>query len=325
MKRLFLLLLLSIVVLAGCQQIVEDVIDITIDEVIKYFEDDGRSKTKSQLTEREAKFLAKDLTELEVHYIDVGQSDATLLRFTDDKKIYHILYDAGDWNRSDLINYLKTYDITHIDLVIASHPHADHIGQLAQVMEHFTVDEVWASGNTSTSGTFVEAMEAISASDANYHEPRAGETYSIGPLTIDVIHPETLTGGLNEDSLSVRFSYGSISFLFTGDAYQSQEKQMIKRIGNLQSTILRLGHHGSNTSSSKEFIQAVQPEIAVYSAGENNTYGHPSKETVDLIKKEKIPLYGTDKDGTIVVTTDGKAYEIATKKDGTYSPENISE
>src|SRR5699024_10421932 len=133
------------------------------------------------------------------------------------------------WNRTDVVNYLHEEDVSSIDLIIISHPHADHIGQLAQIMDEFSVEEVWFSGNTASSGTYQKAAEAVLDSDADYYEPRAGETFDIGSLEIDVLHPSTLTGALNEDSISVKMTYGDIAFLFTGDAYQQEELQMVER------------------------------------------------------------------------------------------------
>lgn len=284
-----------------------------------------KSEDKEDHTAKEDVSQDKDLqelSELAVHYIDVGQADATLFQFADDEDTYTILYDAGDWNKNDVVNYLAAQDISSIDILIASHPHADHIGQLAAIVNTYDVDEIWASGNTSSTQTYQQAMEAILASDANYHEPRAGEVYDIGPMTIEILHPSSLTGGLNEDSLSAMFTYGDTKFLFTGDAYTEQERLMMKRTDNIEATVLQLGHHGSSTSSDTNFIEAVNPDIAIYSAGEGNSYGHPHDEIVTLFQQIDIPLYGTDVHGTIIVTTDGANFSIATKEDGTVSPKN---
>ena len=141
------------------------------------------------INENELERTNDPLDELKVHYIDVGQADATLFQFTYDDKPFTILYDAGDWNKNDVVHYLTTQDITFIDLIIISHPHADHTGQLAEIINTFGAGEVWLSGNTSTSQTFQQGLEAVLASDADYYEPRAGDEFDIGPLKIDVLHP----------------------------------------------------------------------------------------------------------------------------------------
>lgn len=258
--------------------------------------------------------------DLEVHYIDANQADATLFQYTDeDNEAYTILYDTGDWNRNDVINYLAAREISSIDLIIVSHPHADHNGQLAEIVNTYDVGEVWLSGNTASSNTFQRSIEAVMDSDADYYEPRAGEIFDIGPLSIEVLHPSELTGNLNEDSISLLITYGNIKFVFTGDAYKNEEIIMSKHT-DIEAHFLQLGHHGSNTSSDPAFLQAVNPDVAIYSAGANNSYGHPSPEVISLILDSGIDLYGTDIHGTIVVTTDGNDYTISTKEDGTISP-----
>lgn len=266
-------------------------------------------------TDKEEK-TEKSLAPLMIHYIDAGQADATLLQ-VEGEEPFTILYDAGDWNKNDVVQYLQNQGIQEIDLIVASHPHADHIGQLAQIIETFEVREVWDSGNIATSKTYERAMEAILTRDINYHEPRAGESYDLGTLHVEVLHPEHLTGGLNEDSISLLFTYGTMKFLFTGDAYKEQERQMLQRKDNLEATILHLGHHGSSTSTDATFLKTVNPEVAIYSAGANNSYGHPHVEVVTMMEEENIPLYGTDVHGTIIVETDGKDFTLETEKDGT--------
>lgn len=260
------------------------------------------------------------LNELKIHYIDAGQADATLFQYEDEGKTYTILYDAGDWRRNEVVNYLKMHDTSFIDLLIVSHPDADHIGQVAEIMQIFDVGEVWMSGNESTSNTFTSAIEAILASDASYEEPRAGNSAEFGPMTLDVVHPASISGKANEESLSVLFTYGNHKFLFTGDAGKADEREMLARNSQLEADILQLGHHGSNTSSDESFVKAVAPEVAIYSAGENNSYGHPSPEVINLMDKLSITTYGTDVHGTIIVTSDGENYTIETSQDGTISP-----
>src|SRR5699024_3549022 len=147
------------------------------------------------------------------------------------------------------------------------HPHADHIGQLAKVMNTYDVGEVWSSGGESSSHTFQQAMEAVLASDADYDEPRAGDEMEIGAMDIEVVHTRSIDGDLNKDYISILLTYGEISFVKTGDAYKEDELAMMNRAEKVEATILQLGHHGSNTSSDPAFIQAVDLEVAIYSAG----------------------------------------------------------
>jgi len=250
---------------------------------------------------------------LVVHFIDVDQGDSTLIQ----AEGVTILIDAGRHDRNDVVPYLRSVGVTSIDLLVGTHPHADHIGQFPQVLRAFPVKEVWLSGDETTTRIFENTLDAILASKAGYHEPRAGERHELGPLTIEVVHPDRVYGHLNNGSIGLRITYGDVVFLFTGDAEGDAERQMIARGHNLQADVLHVGHHGSNTSSTLPFLQAVRPKIAVYSAGRNNSYGHPHREVIDRLTQLKIPVYGTDVHGTILLETDGRSFWV---KAGTDAP-----
>src|SRR5699024_1857198 len=265
---------------------------------------------KKEKTSTQSDKKAQKLDDLTVHYMDVGQGDATLFQVKDKDETYHILYDTGDWKGNEVVPYLKDLKVDYIDIVIISHPHADHIGQLHKVLDQFDVGEVWMSSNTAQSEVYNKAVEAIVKSDADFDEPKAGDVFDIGPLQITILHPANVTGNLNEDSISFHEQYGDISFLFTGDASKTEEKIMLENDLPIEATVLQLGHHGSNTSSDPKFVEEVNPEIAIYSAGIDNKYGHPHEEVIDLFATKDIPLYGTDTYGNIVIKTDGKTYEV---------------
>lgn len=250
--------------------------------------------------------------DFQAHFIDVGQGDSTLFTLDDGDEEQTILFDTGDWQGEEVVPYLEEQGITAIDLVIISHPDADHIGQLSNVLDHFSVDEVWMSGNESTSNTYQTAMEKILSQDIGYHEPRTGEEYELGPIELEVLYPKDISGKVNEESIGIRLVYDQVSFVLTGDAGAKEEKEMIESSA-LGSTFLHLGHHGSKTSTDPAFLDAVHPQIAIYSAGEDNSYGHPSPEIIELLDDENIEWYGTDIDGTVVVTTDGESYSIETE------------
>ena len=262
---------------------------------------------------------------MQVHYIDVGQGDSTLIQVSEDGEEYTILIDAGNFTNDDVIRYLQFQDVKHIDLAIGTHPDADHIGQLDQVIQTFDVEEVWLSGNTSTSNVFLNLLAVIDTKNVDYHEPRMGEEYEIGPLKVDVLYPKTITGESNAESISLKVTYGEIRFIFTGDAERKSELEMVESGADLKAEFLHLGHHGSNTSTHPTFLKEVDPEVAIYSAGEDNSYGHPHAEVVNLVKKSNIRMYGTDVYGTIIVNTDGKNYDIQKNEEGTISPSTIEE
>jgi competence protein ComEC len=247
---------------------------------------------------------------LTAYFFDVGQGDATLLAGPD----CTIVIDAGRHDRNDVVPLLRSAGVQSIDLLIGTHPHADHIGQFPQILEAFAVREVWMSGESHTSRTFERALDATLSSGAAYHEPRAGESYRIGSVLVEVLHPAELSGDFNDSSVGVRISFGQVALVFTGDAERHAEHQMIARGHALSAQILQLGHHGSRTSSTPEFLHAVRPEVAIYSAGEGNSYGHPHDEVLQRLSQMGIPVLGTDRHGTIRVTTDGSQFQIATER-----------
>ncbi len=326
MKKLFTLLMIAFIFTVGCAD--EKVTQQEKPETVETEEvEDSSDKEKEKKAEQEEpakkekaeKKKQTKLDNLNVHYIDAGQGDAALLEFTEGDDSYAILYDAGDWQGNEVVPYLHNEGIDYLDIVIISHPHADHIGQLEDVLANIEVGEVWMTGNTANSAVYERATEAILASDANYDEPEAGDVFDVGALTLNILHPKSLTGRLNEDSLSVHFAYGDVAFLFTGDAYTDQEEQMIASGANVEADFLQLGHHGSKTSTGQAFIDAVNPEYAIYSAGEGNSYGHPHQEVLDRLDAKNVTTYGTDVHGNIVVTTDGIESTIETNQNGDIS------
>lgn len=257
---------------------------------------------------------------LRAHFIDVGQADATLLQFKNQDELLNVLIDTGDWNRNEVIQYLHKENIQDIDLIVITHPHADHIGQLYKIIGAFDVGEVWMNGDISNAQVFANALQTIENHGVDYYEPTIGETFDIGDATFEVIHPGDLSLGTNDNSISMRIEYGDISFLFTGDAERAAEEKMLTSGANLKADILHLGHHGSNTSSTENFLAAVNAEIAIYSAGVGNSYGHPNVDIIERIQARNMAVYGTDQEGTIIIETDGKKYQALSQNKDSLPP-----
>lgn len=250
---------------------------------------------------------------LEIHVLDVGQGDAMLLRHPD----VTMLIDTGRHDRDDVVPQLRALGVRTLDVLIVSHPHADHLGQFDKVMAAFDVAEVWWSGADATTRTFERAVAALDASDARYEEPRSGQRASIGPLEVEVLHPASGDdlSGLNDASLALRITFGSFRLVTTGDAERVSEARMIARHPSwLAADVLRLGHHGSSTSSTPDFLAAVGPSVAIYSASATNSYGHPHDEVVARIMRAGIELYGTAIDGRVTIVTDGTTFDVRTAR-----------
>ncbi|NLJ79682.1 MAG: MBL fold metallo-hydrolase [Firmicutes bacterium] len=242
---------------------------------------------------------------LRVSFLDLGQAEGTLLQGPD----FTILIDTGDQGRDDLLPKLRDLGVEKIDLLVLTHPHADHLGQACQVLDTFPVKEVWMCGSVHTTALFEKVLDTLEASSAGYYQPRRGEVIHFGDLSLEILNPEEpLKTSLHENCLVLRAVYGRVAFLFTADIEQKTEKEILAAGLPLRAQILQVAHHGSGTSSNVEFLIAVDPDLAVYSAGKGNIFGHPHQEVVERFLGLGIPLYGTDSLGTITVFTDGNSY-----------------
>jgi competence protein ComEC len=255
---------------------------------------------------------------LRVHFIDVGQGDSILIQEANGATA---LIDGG-YDNGLALAYLKRLEVSRIDLLIASHPHADHIGGLIEVLHAMPVGEVWTSGASHTTGMFETFLDAIANAKVPYHEAQTGDTIALGSLQFAVLRSDPHAADLNDTSLVLRLADQHVSFLFTGDAERPSEEALLRTAHDqLTSTILKVGHHGSSTSSSPAFLAAIRPQVAVYSAGRSNSYGHPHQETIRALEAAGALIYGTDRDGTVVVSTNGTSYQVATSRgDNELSP-----
>jgi beta-lactamase superfamily II metal-dependent hydrolase len=244
---------------------------------------------------------------LTVHFIDVGQGDAILV----DYGIYEILIDGGS-STPGVVGYLQNYVDGPLEVMVATHPHADHIGGLTAVLGTFDVQEVWYSGESSTSQTYSNFMSAVEAEGAEVHVARRGDVIGVGGLSFKVLNPANITGTTNNNSVVLELSYGQVDFLFEGDAEHEAEASMVAAGLVPDVEILKVGHHGSRTASSASFLAVAKLEVAVYMAGTGNTYGHPHAETIAALHAVGATIYGTDINGTVVVFTDGQTYSVTT-------------
>jgi len=247
----------------------------------------------------------------EIHFIDVGQGDAILVS-TPEK----ILLVDGGLRNSGVVEYLQSMEIEEIDIVIGTHPHADHIGGLIDVFYDFDVGEVIDPGVTHTTNTFNEYLTVIDFFDIPFTVGRKGMEWQLSEnASMKLLHPTNPSDThLNNASIVAKVTLGDVTLLLTGDAEWQSEQQMLENPELLPSNILKVGHHGSRTSSTKDFLEAVQPEISVIMCGSNNSYGHPHSETLEQLNAVDTDIYRTDIHGHIVIVSDGIEYTVTTEK-----------
>lgn len=248
--------------------------------------------------------------ELQVHFIDVGQGDAALLVTSENA----VMIDAGPTSARYYTSGFVADRVGAIDLMILTHPHEDHVGGAAQILESVPVAKVMMPDVTSTAGAFVRALDAVEKSGAAAVIAEPGDVYDVGGMRVTVLAPlSTDHDDLNDSSVVVRVDYGRRSFLFTGDAEQVSEREMLGAYpaAALDCDVLKVGHHGSESSSCADFLDAVRPRIAVISVGRQNDYGHPESETLDRLRRCKTEqILRTDEAGTVTLVCDGESVRV---------------
>lgn len=250
---------------------------------------------------------------LEVTFIDVGQADSILL----ENEGHYMLVDAG--NNEDgpkLVNYLKNQNIHQFDYVIGTHPHEDHIGGLDNIIEGFDINTFYMPDVITTTKTFEDVLDALGEKNVTLSIPKTNATFKLGDATVKVLYVGTEDeSDLNDTSIVLKVTYQNVSFLLTGDASTKVEEKL--NPADLESTVLKVGHHGSSTATNEKFLNTVNPKYAIISVGENNQYEHPHTTVLNTLAAHNITTYRTDQDGTIKVITDGTNIEINTSKTDT--------
>jgi len=246
-----------------------------------------------------------------VHFIDVGQGDCTLIKT--DKG--NMLIDAGEnGNETAVLNYLSEQGVTELEYFVATHPHSDHIGGAAEVISGVTVKNIimpkLSASNTPTTKTYEKMLTSIKNSGAKVIAAKPDSEYAFGDVKFIVLSPFKQDDNLNNMSVTLKLTYGSHSFLFTGDAEKEVEEQLIDYGYDLKAEVFKLAHHGSSTSNSYEFMDAVNPEVAVISYGIDNSYGHPHDETVEMLEEKSITYYSTAQSGDIIIKVVGDSLVV---------------
>lgn len=257
---------------------------------------------------------AEDNSYFEVHFIDVGQADAALV-LCDGKSM---LVDGGNCADSSLIyTYLKKQNVTHLDHVVASHPHEDHAGGLAGALSYATVGRILSPVTSFDGEAFDNLLKWAERREAPVVVPTVGEQFELGIATVRILGlnaAEDLYEDTNNTSIILRVDYGDTSFLFTGDAEYEAETEVLNSGLELRATVLKVGHHGSYTSTSYRFLREVDPDYAVISVGADNEYGHPHDEPLSRLRDAEVEIYRTDLMGDIICKSDGRRVVFETVK-----------
>ena len=264
---------------------------------------DMGEQTNSQ-NEQQIEFVAQE--DLSIDFIDVGQADSILVRNQD--KV--MLIDAGTNEAGEtVVNYLKNLGITKIDYLIGTHPHEDHIGGLDDVINNFDIGQIYMPKIETTTKTFEDVLDAIENKNLTITASNKGDKIELGQAVGEFMTEPILDkDNLNVSSLVLRLEFGNTSYLFMGDAEEENEET----IRWPKTDVLKVGHHGSSTSSSESFLEQVEPQYAIIMAGKDNSYGLPTQETIDKLNNRGSEIYRTDEDGTIQMTSDGNTIEIKT-------------
>ncbi len=249
---------------------------------------------------------APDDGDMSVSMLSVGQADASLISVGEK----HMLIDGGEIDESTkIISELNERGVKTIDIIIATHQHADHIGGLAQIIDMFEVDKIimpkLQDSLVPTSKTYENLLNAISRKGLSITPANVGDVYKLGDATVDILGPTQQFDNLNDMSVVAKITYGQSEFLFTGDAEDVAERSLVESGADIDCDVLSVGHHGSSTSTTKEFLEATTPQFAGISCGIDNSYGHPHEQVLRILDEYDVEVYRTDLMGTIEFTTDG--------------------
>lgn len=244
-----------------------------------------------------------DSKELTIHYMDVGQGDATLITCGEDA----MLIDAGDNSMGTTVQmYLSSQNITKLDYVIGTHPDADHIGGLDVVITKFDCETIFLTDEEKDTKTYEDVISAMKYKGYKKTLPVPEETYQLGDANFIIVAPLQENNDSNDNSIAILLTYGDTRFYFEGDAGEEEEAQILSSGADVKADVYKIGHHGSKTSTTDNMLETVSPEYAVISAGEDNRYGHPHAEVLNKLRINGIKTFRTDEQGTVVAKSDGE-------------------
>ena len=302
---LIVILAIAVISILG-EKIKADDIENLVDQVSTNIETSDIQNTET--VENSSVIDGEDLI---IHYLDVGQADSILIQAGE----MNMLIDAGtnDMGKT-VVKDLQNYGVERIDYLVGTHPHEDHIGGLDDVINNFDIGTIYMPKVQSNTKTFEDVLDAVSNKNLKITSPEVGYKFMLGNATCEIMScgsgSSEEINNLNLSSIVIRMTYGEQSFLFMGDAEEENEKARDWP----QTNVIKVGHHGSNTSTSQEFLNQVKPQIAIISVGKENKYGLPKQTTLDKLNNMQVEIYRTDEKGTITIVCDGKNNTIQTEK-----------
>lgn len=245
---------------------------------------------------------AGSLAQLQVHFLDIGQGDATLITCGG----HAMLVDAGNNSKGTAVqSYLQSKGIERLDYIIGTHPDADHIGGLDVIITKLPAEKIFLPDFEKDTKTYEEVIQAVSYRNMKVTHPAAGETYPLGDADFTILGPVRKYRSANDNSICFLLEHGENKFLFTGDAEEDAEEDMLSTGADLSADVYKTAHHGSRTASTERFFQKVSPVYAVISCGEGNSYGHPNAEVLNRLRAAGVQMFRTDDQGTITASSDG--------------------
>lgn len=248
---------------------------------------------------------------LTVTWLDVGQGDAAVIQCGGQS----MLIDGGKPEKSSYIYaWLQQHGLSYLDVIVATHVDADHIGGLSGALNYASVGTAYCPETTGTTETFQSFVKYLAQRGKQITVPTAGESFALGGAQVQILGPLHRAEDSNDNSIVLKVSFGATSFLFTGDAERAEEQDLLNAGVNLQSTVLKVGHHGSDTSTSYPFLRAVAPQYAVISVGAGNSYGHPTEAVLSRLRDAGVTTFRTDMQGEITAVSDGQTINFSTAK-----------
>jgi len=312
-KTILILLFVSLFFFTACDGLSEQQSLQTEDSLVQptTLDNDYSTQEQSGLVLDTISELSDD-SEFIVYYLDVGQAAAAFIICDG----YTMLIDGGDVGSSSLIySFLNRHEIDHLDFIVNTHPHADHVGGLAGALNRVSsVGTVFGSATEYDTRAFENFVKYLHEHGVDITIPKAGDSFLLGSALIEILAPVRNYNDVNNNSIVLKITYGETSFLFKGDAERESEIDILEAGYDVSATVLKVSHHGSDTSTTYPFLRAVMPEVAIISVGQDNQYGHPHDNLLSRLRDADVTIYRTDLQGDIIITSDGYNITVVTQR-----------